>query len=284
MSKKKRDEVQLALFEPFTFIHVDKSFDAASTQLIEKAINFSAQDCVRSGAYHPSTIFTHFAVPKPTSGRYDTWTLGNNILTVTPKRLRAFQSNMKCVSCGCEGTLFLAERHVNDNCGQYLNLYALSSGGQLILMTVDHILPDSMGGLYHPTNFQTMCRPCNMRKGNDMTTEDVENVLKDIGNYAKTWVDHGFLRELLQLQLLVAKEADRFKYQQLKQILDRNRKHLSHATKRAKYQQLTSSMKAAIAKIYEVPPPPPSKLSQGIKCVVGWFRSVFDGSVDNATV
>ena len=31
---------------------------------------------------------------------------------------------------------------------------------------VDHITPRAMGGTDHPANLQTLCAPCNLRKGN----------------------------------------------------------------------------------------------------------------------
>lgn len=32
-------------------------------------------------------------------------------------------------------------------------------------LTVDHIKPESKGGAHDPSNFRTLCRPCNARKG-----------------------------------------------------------------------------------------------------------------------
>jgi 5-methylcytosine-specific restriction endonuclease McrA len=33
-------------------------------------------------------------------------------------------------------------------------------------LEVDHIVPVSLGGADEPENLQTLCRPCNRRKGN----------------------------------------------------------------------------------------------------------------------
>jgi hypothetical protein len=69
-------------------------------------------------------------------------------------------------------------------------------------MTVDHILPDSIGGKYNPDNFQTMCRPCNEAKKNHMPVKDIEKVLADMDRYAKCWVNRDLLTALLRAQLM----------------------------------------------------------------------------------
>lgn len=33
------------------------------------------------------------------------------------------------------------------------------------LLSIDHVIPLSKGGLHHPINFQTLCLPCNVKKG-----------------------------------------------------------------------------------------------------------------------
>ena len=32
-------------------------------------------------------------------------------------------------------------------------------------LSIDHIIPEAKGGSHHESNFQTLCRPCNSRKG-----------------------------------------------------------------------------------------------------------------------
>lgn len=34
--------------------------------------------------------------------------------------------------------------------------------------TVDHVVPKSLGGLNHPSNYVISCKPCNDNKGNNI--------------------------------------------------------------------------------------------------------------------
>jgi 5-methylcytosine-specific restriction endonuclease McrA len=78
-----------------------------------------------------------------------------------------FTKGVKCVCCGIEGKHFAKEKY--KKCNTYhLNLYALDDNGNEVLMTKDHIIPKSKGGIDDISNYQTMCEPCNMAKGNKM--------------------------------------------------------------------------------------------------------------------
>lgn len=76
-----------------------------------------------------------------------------------------FTKGTKCVCCGIEGKFFAKEKYHKDK-RYHLNLYALDANGNEILMTKDHIIPVSKGGLNDISNYQTMCEPCNVAKGN----------------------------------------------------------------------------------------------------------------------
>lgn len=73
------------------------------------------------------------------------------------------QHGIQCASCGIKGSIFRKER-INKNCKWHLALYA-KKDGQLIEMTIDHIMPRSRGGSNTLKNVQTMCGPCNVSKG-----------------------------------------------------------------------------------------------------------------------
>lgn len=65
-----------------------------------------------------------------------------------------FTKGIKCCRCGI---------------GRYhLNLYAVNQDGEEVMMTKDHIIPVSKGGKNTLENYQTMCRKCNVQKGNKL--------------------------------------------------------------------------------------------------------------------
>ena len=47
-------------------------------------------------------------------------------------------------------------------------------------LTLDHIVPKSKGGPHTPENLQTMCRPCNNKKGNTYELFDVRKNSQEV--------------------------------------------------------------------------------------------------------
>lgn len=76
-----------------------------------------------------------------------------------------FTKGLKCSCCGIEGKYFGKEKAFRDN-HYHLNLYAVDENGEEVLMTKDHIIPQSKGGKNNISNYQTMCIKCNLAKGN----------------------------------------------------------------------------------------------------------------------
>lgn len=84
------------------------------------------------------------------------------------KRYQVFtRKGIKCAACGLEATYFCLEKHSATKTKHYhFNLYGITASGSEVLFTKDHILPRSRGGADHIDNLQTMCSPCNTKKGN----------------------------------------------------------------------------------------------------------------------
>lgn len=80
---------------------------------------------------------------------------------------------MKCWSCGIEASCFIANKGQNDKCGPpVLDLYAETNGSP-VLMTRDHIIPKSYGGINDNANLRVGCGPCNHGRGNELDAADI---------------------------------------------------------------------------------------------------------------
>jgi 5-methylcytosine-specific restriction endonuclease McrA len=243
---KTPDPKQFELFTAMSFVTVDPRF--GEDPIVERTgvCIDQATSMQRLGLIHPDTVFdrvTH--LNGTTDGQYQTWDLCGVRVVTTPKRLRSFHKTLQCTECGRAGNVFLIERHNNDSCDHYINLYSVGDDG-MVLMTVDHILPDSWYGRYDPANFQTMCRTCNQKKRHVMSIEEIERVRADISKYAKAWVVPEFLDALLQLQLRIHETGHPVHKLELNRIMERYRKRIKHNTKRPEVMQMLVDMNAEI--------------------------------------
>lgn len=77
-------------------------------------------------------------------------------------RLQVFyHKGCKCVQCGIEGTLLAVGIGRNS---KHVDVYT----DDFYPLTVDHIIPRSLGGPDHIDNLQPMCCLCNWNKGNGL--------------------------------------------------------------------------------------------------------------------
>jgi hypothetical protein len=121
----------------------------------------------RKGVYPLSAIHDHL--------QEETVDLDGDVITLKSERYHLFGANSCCVTCGLKGEFYAKERAavrkggrwapVDANSKFHMNLYAVDSNGKEVLMTKDHIIPKSQGGRNTPSNYQTMCQPCNSDKG-----------------------------------------------------------------------------------------------------------------------
>lgn len=91
-------------------------------------------------------------------------------VNVQSVRLRTFATqSIDCACCAVKGAFFAIERSVSKDgkpAGNYhLNLWGLNDFDEEILMTHDHKLARSLGGKDKLENTETMCGPCNWKKG-----------------------------------------------------------------------------------------------------------------------
>lgn len=85
---------------------------------------------------------------------------GFDVHPISLRYMTFYQKGTKCACCGKEGTHFKLCGDETTN-RRHFNLYAEDG----TLMTKDHIIPKSKGGLNRVSNMQTMCIDCNKQKG-----------------------------------------------------------------------------------------------------------------------
>ena len=96
---------------------------------------------------------------------------GFRVHAYSQRYLNFMTNGTKCVCCGKEGKYFQLRGEKGTN-RRHFDLYA--EDGTLI--TKDHIVPKSRGGRDIISNYQTMCEPCNMAKGNQYDETEVCNL------------------------------------------------------------------------------------------------------------
>lgn len=102
---------------------------------------------------------------KPREKKKERVDFDGDLIKVTSDRLFVFKQSCVCCECGIVGSFFVKEKHSYNDISFHMNLYA-TDGDDELLMTKDHIVPQSLGGKNHPSNYRTMCVRCNLEKGN----------------------------------------------------------------------------------------------------------------------
>lgn len=86
---------------------------------------------------------------------------GFHVYPISLRYMNFYQHGTTCVCCGKQGTHFRLCGDPTTN-RRHFNLYADDG----TLMTKDHVVPKSKGGLDKVANMQPMCVRCNKKKGN----------------------------------------------------------------------------------------------------------------------
>lgn len=132
-------------------------------------------------------------------------------INIRPSRLGTFAANPTCVRCGCEAAFYATEYLLSHSANAQevrgLNLYGRGENNW-VLFTVDHVLPDCIGGKYHGDNFQTMCTACNSQKSFSMTVDEIKRVRANPERYTKNWVVDHKRDQLMQILDILEGMAD----------------------------------------------------------------------------
>jgi len=105
---------------------------------------------------------------------------GKKLNTISHRYQNFIHHGTVCVGCGLEATHYWIERHKNVK-NWHLNLYGVKDEVE-VLFTKDHILAKANGGLDVLENYQTMCFPCNLKKGCDLLSSQLEGEVEDALN------------------------------------------------------------------------------------------------------
>lgn len=124
----------------------------------------------------------------------------NHKIKIGKQRYKVFSNNHICVSCGLIGSKMIAEKQPSDH-SPHLNLYAIDSNDNLVLMTQDHIQPKSIGGKDDLENLQTLCTICNNLKANSkLSPEQIKNLRQATEIYkSKNIVTHKDKKMLINM-------------------------------------------------------------------------------------
>lgn len=89
------------------------------------------------------------------------------------KRIKVFlEKGIVCKKCGIKGEFFAFHEVKKSKNSQetklFFDLFAKNKNGQLIRMTIDHIVPLAKGGVNTMENEQPLCYNCNNKKADHM--------------------------------------------------------------------------------------------------------------------
>ncbi len=121
-------------------------------------------------------------------GRYYRVFVDGDWINLSTENLHLFDiKGTTCVKCGIHGVFFAKEKRLelvdDPNVDFHMSLYAFNKEGQEVLMTKDHIMPASCGGVSEMKNYQVMCEECNQEKSNKVDEELL--IVDGVNNFEK---------------------------------------------------------------------------------------------------
>ncbi|CQR73904.1 HNH endonuclease [Sporomusa ovata DSM 2662] len=181
-------------------------------------VNYRGRVLRKNKRYSPDEVFRSF---KMIPNLIAPWVLDEDPISENVNNRQTiytfYAHGTRCVQCGIEGQFFIKEKNVayNDTEKYVLNLYALGSNGEEILINKDHIVPRSFGGSNVINNLQPMCAKCNIEKGNkiDKTIIQGDRIFWAIANeYQRidNQIPSIFTTILVVIELLIVTIMNRF--------------------------------------------------------------------------
>lgn len=117
------------------------------------------------------------------------------------KNWRIFQANPQCAKCArkIDAVVIIPKM---DNSYQAVSIG--KNNGGYTKFTIDHIIPKSRGGPSTYDNLQTMCEPCNHKKGDDWDTSalhlyDETVIIEDVPSNYMYEINRRFTNKRLDL-------------------------------------------------------------------------------------
>lgn len=119
------------------------------------------------------------------------WTIEQAVDRVEGKIRRFIEDgHVSCSNCGLKATHVVRyyqagqEKSLKRN-----NLFGLGPDGA-VLMTVDHILPDALGGSGGIKNLRPMCALCNVDRASKLQPNELVNILMNVNDHVSS-MGHG---------------------------------------------------------------------------------------------
>lgn len=120
----------------------------------------------RKETYPVEAIFKHVGDEPPGRSKNEV-DFDGDMIKMNSQRYHLFKHKGCRCKCGVVGVFFAKERQHHATPGRWhFNLYGYRPDGTEVMMTKDHIVPKSKGGVNHFDNYEPMCIDCNADKGN----------------------------------------------------------------------------------------------------------------------
>lgn len=143
-----------------------KKLSMTGTQLMEMFASLGVSKEWR--AYETKAVFTEDELPLDFlqwhAENDHSFELEGEMVPISQNLFLFTTTTTTCPTCGLEGSFWALQR--SGNRPFHLNLWGLDADLKPRLLTKDHVLPRSKGGLDEMSNYRTMCMRCNNKRGN----------------------------------------------------------------------------------------------------------------------